>query len=250
MIITFDPLMRAALGTGVTSLAALVAGLGATTDAAVTAGATGSISAKLRSVSRDIGGTTDAAVTAGETGTVSAKLRAISRDIGSLVSGGISVTALDLAGIAESTVPAIGTDGVSSKLWVNLFGQLPIAGYDLSANGTRVFQDAAPLRRSSEVYTLLDAVSTTQTSVAVDLTGYNSVLIWIESAESDGGVNATLQVNRAIEAGDTGASFGTALTLDAAGQRSTDLTGIMPGLVSVTLTRTTGTFTVKMKAQA
>ena len=208
------------------------------------------LSGALAGINTATGAVADAATVAGATGTVSAKLRAISRDIGALLSSGISVTALDLAGIAESSVPTIGTDGVSSKLWVNLFGQLPIAGYDLSANGTRVFQDAAPLRRSSDVYTLLDAVSTTQTSFAVDLTGYNSVLIWIESAESDGGVNATLQVNRAIEAGDTGASFGTALTLDAAGQRSTDLTGIMPGLVSVTLTRTTGTFTVKMKAQA
>lgn len=223
MIITFDPLMRAALGTSVTSLAALVTGLGTTIDAAVTAGATGSISAKLR---------------------------AISRDIGALLSSGITIAAMDLAGVAESTVPTIGADGVSSPLWVNLFGQLPIAGYDLSANGTRVFQDSAPLRRSSDVYTLLDAVSSTQTSVAVDLTGYNSALIWIESAESDGGVNATLQVNRAVEAGDTGAAFGDALTLNAAGQRSTDLIGIMLGLVSVTLTRTTGTFTVKTKAQA
>jgi hypothetical protein len=68
---------------------------GAIADAAVTAGAAGTISAKLRSISRDqatqitaeqatangIGTTADAAVTAGAVGTVLAKLRSISRDL-------------------------------------------------------------------------------------------------------------------------------------------------------------------------
>ena len=65
--------------------------LGAIADAAVVAGAAGSLSAKQRSISRDVGataaveGTTaDAAVVAGATGSLSAKLRSLSRDIGAI----------------------------------------------------------------------------------------------------------------------------------------------------------------------
>jgi hypothetical protein len=95
---------------------------GAIADVAVTAGASGSVSAKLRSISRDIGtvaaahgaqatavalavsvatddalmGTAnDAAITAGATGTNSAKLRSISRDIGT-VAGAVSGSRMEV----------------------------------------------------------------------------------------------------------------------------------------------------------
>jgi hypothetical protein len=69
--------------------------IGATTDAAATAGSTGSVNAKLRlgttlwdaisttltSILATAGAVADAAVTAGATGSISAKLRSISRDI-------------------------------------------------------------------------------------------------------------------------------------------------------------------------
>lgn len=73
----------------------IIGEIGATTDAAATAGSTGSLNAKLRlgttlwdaisttltSILATAGAAADAAVTAGATGSISAKLRSISRDL-------------------------------------------------------------------------------------------------------------------------------------------------------------------------
>lgn len=205
--------------------------------------------ADLEAVKTTTGAVADAAVTAGATGTVSAKLRAISRDIGALLSSGITVSAMDLAGIAESTVPTIGTDGVSSKLWVDLFGRLAMGGYDQTRGADLTVQAELPLGAASPVLTVLDAVSSTQESAQFDFTGYSNVALWLEAADSGGGTNLSVQVKRALAAGDTGANWGSAVAIAAAGQTTIDLSGVVPGLVSVAVTRTTGTLTVKALAQ-
>ena len=127
--------------------------IGGTADAAITAGAAGTLSAKLRSLSRDlianivlatganvIGGVTvadgsdtaegavaDAAVVAGAAGTLSAKLRSISRDLianivlatGSNVIGGVTVadgSDVVKGAVADAAVVAGAAGTLSAKL--------------------------------------------------------------------------------------------------------------------------------------
>ena len=163
--------------------------------------------------------------------------------------GTVSTQMLAVGSKAERSTPTEVADGDDVRQWLNTFGALVLAGYDLSANGTRVFQDVQPLRRSSEVYLLFDAVSVTGNSVTVDLTGYATGRLWIECSESDGGVNASLQRTVALEAGDTAANVGSAITLSGAGQSIEEISALGPGLHTFVLTRTTGTITVKLQAQ-
>lgn len=59
----------------------VVAGIGAIDDPAADAGDEGTLSAKVRGLSRDVGPINAPAATAGGTGSLSAKIRAISRDL-------------------------------------------------------------------------------------------------------------------------------------------------------------------------
>ena len=128
---------------------------GSTTDAAVTAGASGTHSAKLRAISRDTGSldtnhgtSTDAAVTAGATGTISAKLRSISRDIGSLVTGTVLAAGSAIIGLVKlsdgtntATIKAASTAPVATDTAL----VVTISPNSVNANGQNTMANSAPV---------------------------------------------------------------------------------------------------------
>jgi hypothetical protein len=162
---------------------------------------------------------------------------------GSAFSGKVAV----VGGKATTGVPVAVANGQAVADWVDEYGRACIGGYDHARGSNLMHQTTAPLKPASPVYTLLNAVSSTQESIQVDVSRYGSVKYWVEASDSGGGTDGSIQVKSAAEVGDTGTDEGAALAIAAAGWQSTAFTAPL-GVVSVALTRTQGTFTVKMQA--